>query len=100
MAGRKASPPNGPMRRPPIVATATEPDHDPYRARYVAIIADGNGRWAQSHGLSVHDGHKAGADTLKARLRDAVELGIEELTMYSFSTENWSRPADDVGHCL
>ncbi|HTC58806.1 MAG TPA: polyprenyl diphosphate synthase [Solirubrobacteraceae bacterium] len=78
------------------MATATEPDHDPYRARYVAIIADGNGRWAQSHGLSVHDGHKAGADTLKARLRDAVELGIEELTVYSFSTENWSRPADEV----
>lgn len=65
-------------------------------ARYVAIIADGNARWAQSHGLSVHDGHKAGADTLKARLRDAVELGIEELTVYSFSTENWARPADEV----
>ena len=67
-----------------------------YRARHVAIIADGNGRWAQSRGLPVHDGHKAGADTLKARLRDAVELGIRELTVYSFSTENWSRPADEV----
>ncbi len=65
-------------------------------ARYVAIIADGNGRWAQAHGLPIHDGHKAGADTLKARLRDAVELGIEELTVYSFSTENWSRPANEV----
>ncbi|MFZ1926145.1 MAG: polyprenyl diphosphate synthase, partial [Solirubrobacteraceae bacterium] len=65
-------------------------------ARYVAIIADGNGRWAQAHGLPVNDGHKAGADTLKARLRDAVELGIEELTVYSFSTENWTRPADEV----
>jgi undecaprenyl diphosphate synthase len=65
-------------------------------ARYVAIIADGNGRWAQARGLPVHDGHKAGADTLKARLRDAVELGIEELTVYSFSTENWARPADEV----
>jgi undecaprenyl diphosphate synthase len=65
-------------------------------ARYVAIITDGNGRWAQSQGLPVVEGHRAGADTVKARLRDAVELGIEELTVYSFSTENWSRPAMEV----
>jgi undecaprenyl diphosphate synthase len=65
-------------------------------ARYVAIITDGNGRWAQGQGLPVIEGHKAGADTVKARLRDAVELGIEELTVYSFSTENWSRPAAEV----
>jgi undecaprenyl diphosphate synthase len=62
----------------------------------VAIITDGNGRWAHSRKLSVNAGHDAGADTLKARLRDAVELGIEQLTVYSFSTENWSRPADEV----
>ena len=66
-------------------------------ARYVAIITDGNGRWAQQRGLPVVDGHRAGADNLKARLRDAVELGIEQLTVYSFSTENWSRPAEEVG---
>jgi undecaprenyl diphosphate synthase len=65
-------------------------------ARYVAIITDGNGRWARAHGVSVNDGHNAGADTVKARLRDAAELGIEELTVYSFSTENWSRPAEEV----
>ncbi len=65
-------------------------------ARYVAIITDGNGRWAQQRGLPVVEGHRAGADTVKARLRDAVELGIEELTVYSFSTENWSRPPDEV----
>ncbi len=65
-------------------------------ARYVAIITDGNGRWAQNRGLPVIEGHEAGADTVKARLRDAVELGIEELTVYSFSTENWSRPAEEV----
>ena len=65
-------------------------------ARYVAIITDGNGRWAQSQGLPVVEGHRAGADTVKARLRDAVELGIEELTVFSFSTENWSRPAEEV----
>ena len=66
-------------------------------ARYVAIITDGNGRWAQNRGLPVAEGHRAGADTVKARLRDAVELGIEELTVYSFSTENWSRPVEEVG---
>jgi undecaprenyl diphosphate synthase len=65
-------------------------------ARYVAIITDGNGRWARARGLPVNDGHSAGADTVKARLRDAAELGIRELTVYSFSTENWSRPAEEV----
>jgi undecaprenyl diphosphate synthase len=65
-------------------------------ARYVAIITDGNGRWAQERGLPVVEGHRAGADVVKARLRDAVELGIEELTVFSFSTENWSRPREEV----
>lgn len=65
-------------------------------ARYVAIITDGNGRWAREHGVSVNEGHDAGADTVKNRLRDAAELGIKELTVYSFSTENWSRPAEEV----
>ena len=65
-------------------------------ASYVAIITDGNGRWAQQRGLSVAEGHEAGADTVKARLRDAVDLGIRELTVYSFSTENWSRSPEEV----
>jgi undecaprenyl diphosphate synthase len=66
------------------------------QARYVAIITDGNGRWAKRRGLSTMAGHEAGADTVKARLRDAVELGIRELTVYSFSTENWSRSRAEV----
>jgi undecaprenyl diphosphate synthase len=66
------------------------------RARFVAIITDGNGRWAQRRGLPVVAGHEAGADTVKARLRDAVELGVEELTVYSFSTENWGRSDEEV----
>ncbi len=66
------------------------------QARYVAIITDGNGRWARSRGLPVLAGHEAGADVVKARLRDAVELGVKELTVYSFSTENWSRSRDEV----
>jgi len=64
--------------------------------RYVAIITDGNGRWAEERGLPPIEGHRAGADVVKARLRDSVELGIEELTVYSFSTENWSRPPEEV----
>jgi undecaprenyl diphosphate synthase len=65
-------------------------------ARYVAIITDGNGRWAQQRGLPPIEGHRAGADVVKERLRDAAEFGIEELTVFSFSTENWSRPKDEV----
>jgi undecaprenyl diphosphate synthase len=68
----------------------------PSGARYVAIITDGNGRWAQARGLPVIEGHRAGADVVKARLRDAVDLGVRELTVYSFSTENWSRSPEEV----
>ena len=79
-------------RRDPGGVTSPE-GADP---RYVAIITDGNGRWAKERGLPVLAGHQAGADTVKARLRDAAELGIRELTVYSFSTENWSRPEEEV----
>ena len=79
---------------------AAPPDPDPGRPgvgpKYLAIITDGNGRWARARGVPVNEGHSAGADTVKARLRDAAEFGIEELTVYSFSTENWSRPAAEV----
>ncbi len=64
--------------------------------RYVAIITDGNGRWAAERGLPAVDGHRAGADTVKDRLRDAAELGIKELSVFSFSTENWQRPRAEV----
>ncbi len=70
--------------------------HGVDRPRYVAIITDGNGRWATGRGLPVLAGHEAGADIVKARLRDAVDLGVEELTVYSFSTENWRRSAEEV----
>jgi len=65
-------------------------------AEHVAIITDGNGRWARQRGLPVIEGHQAGADVVKERLRDAVELGVKELTVYSFSTENWTRPTEEV----
>jgi undecaprenyl diphosphate synthase len=90
-AGGRASP------RPEAHASQGSASPEPSsQARYVAIITDGNGRWARARGLDVNDGHNAGADTVKARLRDAVELGVEELTVYSFSTENWSRPHEEV----
>ena len=80
-----------PKAKPRVQAGApvSGPDH-------VAIIMDGNGRWARARGLPVADGHAAGADVVKARLRDAVEFGVRELTVYSFSTENWSRSAEEV----
>jgi undecaprenyl diphosphate synthase len=62
----------------------------------VAIIADGNGRWALRRGLSVGEGHRAGAENVRARLRDAAEFGIRELTIFAFSTENWARPVEEV----
>jgi undecaprenyl diphosphate synthase len=65
-------------------------------AKYVAIITDGNGRWAEARGLPTIEGHRAGADRVKERLRDAARLGVEELTVFSFSTENWSRSDEEV----
>jgi undecaprenyl diphosphate synthase len=66
------------------------------RPQHVAIITDGNGRWAQARGRHPVEGHRAGADVVKARLRDAARLGVKELTVFSFSTENWTRPPDEV----
>jgi undecaprenyl diphosphate synthase len=65
-------------------------------ARYVAIIMDGNARWATERGLHVLEGHRRGAQTLKQTVRDAVSLDLLELTVYAFSTENWTRPRDEV----
>jgi undecaprenyl diphosphate synthase len=67
---------------------------------YVAIITDGNGRWAKARGLSIGEGHRAGAENVRARLRDAVELGIRELAVYAFSTENWSRSPAEVKYLI
>ena len=64
--------------------------------KYVAIITDGNGRWARRRGLGVGEGHRAGAEAVRARLRDAVELSIRELTIYAWSTENWDRSPAEV----
>lgn len=64
--------------------------------RHVAVIMDGNGRWATERGLPRTAGHEAGADSVREIVRACGELGIEFLTLYSFSTENWGRPEDEV----
>jgi undecaprenyl diphosphate synthase len=69
---------------------------DPEPPTHVAIITDGNGRWAAQHGLPLLEGHRAGAENVRARLRDAAEIGIAQLTIYAFSTENWSRSSFEI----
>ena len=62
----------------------------------IAIIMDGNGRWAEAHGLPVADGHRAGTRALRRTVEAAIELGIGSLAVYAFSTENWTRPVEEV----
>ncbi len=76
------------LNRPPVVP------------RHVAIIMDGNGRWAARRGLPRSAGHKAGVDALRRAVKAAADFGIEYLTIYSFSSENWSRPAAEVSFLL
>lgn len=64
--------------------------------RHVAIIMDGNGRWAQARGLERVEGHRVGADSVKDIVRASRQLGLEALTLYAFSAQNWARPADEV----
>jgi undecaprenyl diphosphate synthase len=74
----------------------TPEEHLPEVAHAVAIIMDGNGRWATEHGVSVADGHRAGSRALRPVVETAIDLGIESLAVYAFSTENWSRSPDEV----
>jgi undecaprenyl diphosphate synthase len=64
--------------------------------RHIAIIMDGNGRWAAKHGLPRSVGHRKGVEAVRRTVRAAIELGIPYLTLYSFSSENWSRPAEEI----
>ncbi len=85
---------------------AMNPDADPQRIlpdvspafipRHVAIIMDGNGRWAQKRGLARLFGHRAGAESVRTILTECARLGVEVLTLYSFSIENWKRPKEEV----
>jgi undecaprenyl diphosphate synthase len=64
--------------------------------RAIAIIMDGNGRWAETRGLPVAEGHRAGTRALRRTVEASIDLGVESLTVYAFSTENWTRPTDEV----
>lgn len=68
--------------------------------RHVAIIMDGNGRWAAARGLPRLEGHRRGVEALRRAVKSAHELGVRHLTLYSFSAENWSRPAEEVADLL
>ena len=67
---------------------------------HIAIIMDGNGRWARSKGLARHKGHQAGVQALTGVVRQAGELGVSSLTVYAFSTENWKRPGSEVSFLM
>ena len=77
----------------PAERLATVPAH-------VAIIMDGNGRWARQRGLQRLEGHRAGTENIRTIIEGAIELGIEVLTLFAFSSENWRRPADEVNGLL
>ena len=64
--------------------------------RHIAIIMDGNGRWAKERGFPRLEGHRAGAESVREVMEACIELGVEYLTLYAFSSENWSRPATEV----
>ena len=64
--------------------------------QHIAIIMDGNGRWAKEHGHERTYGHKAGVETVRRITAECVRLGVKYLTLYTFSTENWNRPADEI----
>ena len=68
--------------------------------RHIGIIMDGNGRWAKKRGLPRSAGHKAGAESLKKIITEATNLGVEYITVYAFSTENWKRPKEEVDYLM
>ena len=76
-----------------MIPDGIDPDRIP---AHIAVVMDGNGRWAQRRGLPRTDGHEAGEEALFDTVEGALELGLEWLTVYAFSTENWRRPADEV----
>jgi undecaprenyl diphosphate synthase len=90
--------------RPAAEADATLPDGEmpavPGGPRHVAIIMDGNGRWAKARRLPRVAGHRAGVEAVRKIVRAAPRLGIETLTLYAFSSENWSRPAEEVSDLM
>ena len=85
---------NANLTDPEVASTA------PIVPEHVAIIMDGNGRWAQARGLPRTEGHRRGVDAVRRAVRTAGEMGIKTLTLFSFSSENWSRPAGEVSDLM
>jgi undecaprenyl diphosphate synthase len=83
----------------PTAPLPASPDPSP-GPQHVAIIMDGNGRWAKARGLPRVAGHRRGADAVRRVIRGAGELGVPVLTLFAFSTENWGRPADEVSDLM
>jgi len=82
-------------------STVLEAKLDPTRLpAHIGIIMDGNGRWAKQRGMNRTQGHKEGLESAKAVVKQAAELGIRYITLYTFSTENWKRTADEVGFLM
>ena len=79
---------------------AETPQSAPTAPRHVAIIMDGNGRWASARGLPRAEGHRRGVEALRRTIRAAGEIGIQVITIFSFSSENWSRPAAEIGELM
>lgn len=79
---------------------AADAPGDPRGARHVAVIMDGNGRWAEARGLSVADGHRAGTRAVRPIVETAIDAGVRSLVMYAFSTENWTRPSEEVADLM
>ena len=83
------------------MADSTVPGIDTTRVpRHIACVMDGNGRWAQARGLPRTEGHAAGEEALFDTVEGALELGVQWLTVYAFSTENWKRPVDEVRYLM
>ena len=84
------------MASPTQSEDKVEASHDSRIARSVAIIMDGNGRWAAARNVPVAEGHREGARALRRTVEAAIDLGVESLAVYAFSTENWARPPEEV----
>ena len=84
----------------PLVAKSIQATHEPALPRHIAIIMDGNGRWAEQRGLPRAAGHQGGIEPVRETVRIAAEAGVETLTLFAFSSENFERPADEVGQLM
>ncbi|REF84241.1 undecaprenyl pyrophosphate synthetase [Methylovirgula ligni] len=102
-AAMQVKPVKAASSQPATPAPAKTRDVPPLQGRvprHVGVIMDGNGRWASSRGLPRIEGHRRGVEALRATVRAAIDLGLDYLTVYSFSSENWSRPVEEISDLM